>query len=385
MYVISSVGPSQRNEKIILEVSIRGRDGRKHRTTTMVDCGVTENIVDKDYDKKIQIRMDEKKAPRQVLSMDRREVASRPVTHDTIVELIVNDHREKIKLHCITIGNSPIIVGLPWLRKHNPTIDWKKGKVIFDSDKCARQCLDTSPHARTVPEEQAIDRYHHDMAPNAIIAATWEEEEQDEVHGKTTQDPCDQNDAIRTSPTENEVQKEPHKVSSTDTPTTPTSPENDKSSKRSAHDTIPPEYYAYLHIFNKRESRERPPHRHHDHRIPLSEGQVPPFVPLQVLDEGRLKALREYIETSVKKGWIRSSTSPVGAPIDFVKKKDGGLRLCVDYRGLNAMTIKDRTPLPLIGEALDRLLKAKVYTKLDMKDAYHHLRIAKGDEWKTAF
>jgi hypothetical protein len=57
----------------------------------------------------------------------------------------------------------------------------------------------------------------------------------------------------------------------------------------------------------------------------------------------------------------------------------------VDYRGLNAINIKDRTPLPLIGKALDRLSKAKVYTKLDMKDAYHHLRIATGDEWKTAF
>jgi hypothetical protein len=93
-----------------------------------------------------------------------------------------------------------------------------------------------------------------------------------------------------------------------------------------------------------------------------------------------LKALREYIETSMKKGWIRSSISLAGAPIYFVKKKDGGLRLCMDYRGLNAMTIKDQTPLPLIGEALDQLSKAKVYTKLDMKDTYYHLQIAKGDE-----
>jgi hypothetical protein len=76
---------------------------------------------------------------------------------------------------------------------------------------------------------------------------------------------------------------------------------------------------------------------------------------------------------------------PAGAPIHFVKKKDGGLWLCIDYWGLNTITIKDRTPLPLIGEALDRLSKAKIYTKLDIKDAYHNLRIAKGDEWKTAF
>jgi hypothetical protein len=68
-----------------------------------------------------------------------------------------------------------------------------------------------------------------------------------------------------------------------------------------------------------------------------------------------------------------------------MNKKDGTLRLCVDYRGLNAMTVKDWTPLLLIGEALDRLSRAKVYTKLDVKDAYHNIRIAKGDEWKTAF
>jgi hypothetical protein len=103
------------------------------------------------------------------------------------------------------------------------------------------------------------------------------------------------------------------------------------------------------------------------------------------LDEGILQTLREYLAMSLEWGWIWSSTSPAGAPIHFVKKKDGTLRLCVNYRGLNAMTVKDQTPLPLIGEALDRLSRAKVYTTLDVKDAYYNLRIAKGDEWKTAF
>src|SRR6266487_2239552 len=69
----------------------------------------------------------------------------------------------------------------------------------------------------------------------------------------------------------------------------------------------------------------------------------------------------------------------------FVPKKDGGLRLCVDYRGLNRITVKNRTPLPLMTETFDRLRRAKVYTKIDLKDAYHRLRIRAGDEWKTAF
>jgi len=69
----------------------------------------------------------------------------------------------------------------------------------------------------------------------------------------------------------------------------------------------------------------------------------------------------------------------------FVKKKDGKLRLCADDRGLNEVTKKDRHPLPLIREALDRLGGAKYFTKLDIKDAYHNIRIREGDEWKTTF
>ena len=87
----------------------------------------------------------------------------------------------------------------------------------------------------------------------------------------------------------------------------------------------------------------------------------------------------------MKLGRIRRSVSPAGAPIMFVPKKGGGLCLCVDYRGLNRVTIKNRTPLPLISKTLDRLEGAKVFTKLDLADAYHRIQIRKGDKWKTAF
>jgi hypothetical protein len=112
---------------------------------------------------------------------------------------------------------------------------------------------------------------------------------------------------------------------------------------------------------------------------------MPPFEPIRALDENRLHALREYLEMNLEWGWIWESTSPAGVPIHFVQKKDGSLRLCVDYQGLNAIMVKDHTPLPLIGEALDRLANAKIYTKLDIKDTYHNLQIVEGDEWKMAF
>jgi len=111
----------------------------------------------------------------------------------------------------------------------------------------------------------------------------------------------------------------------------------------------------------------------------------PPFGPIYNLSGPELQALRVYLEDSLRKGWITQSESPAGAPILFVPKKDGGLRLCVDYRGLNKVTIKNRHPLPLISEILDRLSGAKIFTKIDLKDAYHRIRIRRSDRWKTAF
>jgi hypothetical protein len=92
-----------------------------------------------------------------------------------------------------------------------------------------------------------------------------------------------------------------------------------------------------------------------------------------------------YLDDAVATGRIRPSTSPAGSPILFVPKKDGSLRLCVDYRGLNGVTLKNRHPLPLITEILDRVQGANWFTKLDLRDAYHRIRIKRGDEWKTAF
>ena len=84
-------------------------------------------------------------------------------------------------------------------------------------------------------------------------------------------------------------------------------------------------------------------------------------------------------------GRIRRSDSPAGAPILFVPKADGTLRLCVDYRGLNKVTVKNRHPLPLLSEILDRLCRAKRFIKLDLRDVYYRILIRRGDEWKTTF
>lgn len=87
----------------------------------------------------------------------------------------------------------------------------------------------------------------------------------------------------------------------------------------------------------------------------------------------------------LKKGFIRPSTSPAGAGIFFVEKKDHTLRPCIDYRELNKITVKNRYPLPLVPELFQRLGTATIFTKLDLRGAYNLVRIREGDEWKTAF
>ena len=151
--------------------------------------------------------------------------------------------------------------------------------------------------------------------------------------------------------------------------------------------TIPEclEHYKKLGIGDESKAFELPEHGSDDHAIDLIDGAEPPHGPIYSLSEDELKVLKAYIDKHLANGFIRYSQSPAGAPILFSRKKNGGLRLCVDYRGLNDLTVKNRYPLPLIGESLDRLSRARVFTSLDLTAAYHRLRIKKGDEWKTAF
>jgi hypothetical protein len=110
-----------------------------------------------------------------------------------------------------------------------------------------------------------------------------------------------------------------------------------------------------------------------EYYIDLEPGSQLLYGPIYTLLERELEVLREYLDTSLEKGWIYCSTSPAGIPIIFVPKKGGGLYLYIDYRGLNRITIKNRMPLLLISKIIDRLYRAKVYIKLDLKNTYYRL------------
>ena len=148
---------------------------------------------------------------------------------------------------------------------------------------------------------------------------------------------------------------------------------------------LPTKYQEFQDVFNKDKADRLPEHRPYDCPIDLQPGKDPPWGPIYSLSPAELKVLRDYIDENLATGFIRHSKSPAGAPIFFVKKKDGSLRLVVDYRGLNKITIRNRYALPLIPTLLERLSGAKYFTKIDLRGAYNLVRIRPGDEWKTAF
>ena len=149
---------------------------------------------------------------------------------------------------------------------------------------------------------------------------------------------------------------------------------------------LPEEYHKYADVFSKAASNELPPHRPYDHAIHLDgDRNQLGYTPLRRMSEEELREVKRYLDDNLKKGFIDASAASMASPILFVRKPNGGLRFCVDYRKLNSMTKKDRYPLPLIDETLARLGHAKFFTKLDIRQAFHRLRMKEEDEELTTF
>ena len=128
-----------------------------------------------------------------------------------------------------------------------------------------------------------------------------------------------------------------------------------------------------------------PPHKDVEFGIELHPGTSPISMTPHRMEPVKLQELRVQLQELLDKGFIRLSTSPWGAPVLFVKKKDKTLRLCMDYRQLNRVTIKNRYPLPRIDDLFDQLREARVYIKIDLRTGYHQLRVRETDIPKTAF
>jgi hypothetical protein len=150
-------------------------------------------------------------------------------------------------------------------------------------------------------------------------------------------------------------------------------------------DSIPPKYHDFVDVFSKQKAEKLADHHPYNLKINLEENHEPSFSPIYSLSKLELKTLCKFIDKHLSIGLIHLTHSSHGAPVLFIKKKDGSLHLCVDYQALNCITQKDWYLLPLTSNLLDAPHRACIYTKINLCTAYHLVHILEGDKWKTAF
>jgi len=141
------------------------------------------------------------------------------------------------------------------------------------------------------------------------------------------------------------------------------------------------QYSHYAQCFSTEQAARLPEHKSWDHEIPLQDPKAK--IPTRAIYKTTWEedeALQTYLRENLPTGKVRRSRSAAGAPILFVNKKDGSMRLCIDYRAFNRLTIPNKYPLPLISELLDKTRQGQWFTRLDLKNGYNLIRIAGGDE-----
>ena len=290
--------------------------------------------------------------------------------------------------------SASLVLGFTWLIHHNPSIDWIQRKISFPTSDTGSSPVDSSHSTpRCVPIELSTPIQLPPETGSPVASPSLDLPPLASLRAAASRIPISfiSEPAVRLlsrlPPTHNSsilysgfIRPTSISARAASLPLDPSHHEYE-----ALHQSVPAAYHDYLDIFSKSKGTTLPPRRSYDHKIELEDGTTPPFGPIYSLSEVEQYALRQFIDENLANHFIRPSQSPSGAPILFIRKKDGSLRLAVDYRGLNRITRKDRYPLPLIPDLLDRLRAARVFTKIDLRGAYNLVRIAEGDEWKTAF
>src|SRR5258705_3943117 len=328
----------------------------------LLDLGSSHCFVDELFAKKNKLSLS--KLPSTILLRLFDRSTWNSIGHKTTIPLTFSTgetHWTEFYVTKLDKGYS-IVLGYDWLVHHNPSIDWAETKVVFPGTMKA-------PERPSVP---ASSKFDIQMVLAKTISCL--------CHEPSNSVYClDHHSDV-------EVDKAfPH---STSLHSKPTSDSHSVCTSTLALDSmggIPVDYHEFHEEFSGTKANTLPPHQPYNLQISLEEGAKPFHRPIYSLSPLELAALREFLEEHTWNGFICPTKSPWGAPVLFIKKKDGSLHLCVDFCALNKVTEKDRYPLPLIMDLLNAPGPARIYLKIDLKHAYHLVCIVEGDEPKMAF
>jgi hypothetical protein len=307
------------------------------------------------------------------------------VTAKAIFRLRINEHdeHEEILTAFVFDIQHDLILGIPWSEVHQPSIDWNTRGLHMDSAYCATHCrAQRQQQDCSISMIRADDLYSeaHEVGTEILYLHSYEWVAQ-EVEALRT--PTMDSKGRWSSP----LEEDRLRVNAATTQADYDIFMNGKPGAR-VLDKLPACYHDLADAFSKQDAKQLPPWRSGiDHEIHLKpEGKAkPPFRKPYAMHNMANDAIKKWIDEQLAAGSIRKSNSPCASPVIVVKKPSGGLRVCVDYRPVNEMTIKNKYPIPLIRETLARMAGKRIFTKLDIIAAFNRIRIAKGHEWLTAF
>ena len=325
----------------------------------MINCRAGEAFIDQNFTKNFE----QKKSDHPLTAKNVDGMINKKGTIKRYVDLEFKIDSRKFKewFYITGLGKQKIILGSPWLQKHNPKIDWKTGKIEWKKYFLTFQQLSGKRKTNSKPmmEEQpdkeewknwTINPINEDM--NAIFIELLDEEME---------------------------------INKINIATELAIEDNKKKTEKLDEELIPKEYHEYLDVFSEEKAAQFPESKPWDHKIEMKEGFKPKSFKNYNLTPVEQLELDNFLKENLEKGYIWPSESPMASPFFFVSKKDGKLRLCQDYQYLNDWTIKNSYPLLLISDIMDKLKGAKYFTKMDVRWGYNNVQIWKGDEWKAAF
>jgi hypothetical protein len=262
---------------------------------------------------------------------------------------ISSKYTEKLDFLITNLGPEDIILGLPWLRRINPKVDWDTGTME----------LPDSPEPDPLPDDSPFEK----ISANCATRCTW-------IKAGIISETTDELWCCAGFTLSTELAAKANKAKA----------------KKTFEQMVSKEYHKYSKVFSEIDSHRLPQHRPWNHAIDLKPDALETLkLKVYPISHNEQGALDEFIEEQLAKGYIVPSKSPMASPVFFVKKKNGELRLIQDYRKLNDITIKNRYLLPLATDIINWLQNAEIFTEFNVCWGYYNVRIRRGNEWKAAF
>lgn len=386
-----------------------------HLAVVLLDCGATGNFVSSAFVQKHQLVTSSLPQQDTVVLADGSEQQTCSLLQ--AASLCIGSYTDSLDLVALPLSGYDVILGMPWLHHFNPTIDWREKIIAFVDDLERSHKLSGGVSKQPPPSSDPVQSVTASAASRPPIARKAESNRVPSAVRQVGQLNLITTKQLKHQWRTKQLDREfaclvfPSEVEKLlQTPSRSGGKRVSWSDEQGMVYRVPLPKVRRLHAISAKDAEEAPlnalrkemleefrdvfpdelpsglpPSREVDHKIELVPGAVPPSRPTIRLSPTELDELKKQLEELVKAGFIRPSKSPFGAPILFVKKKDGSMRMCIDYRALNELTVKNSYPLPRVDELFDRLHGSRYFSKIDLRSGYHQIRIAEDDVPKTAF